>query len=103
LPVTMLALIPMFVSIFSDFGSLPGWLQAIIFAIPFSHPMFAINNMLLGQYWVVLAGIVYMTIFAIGAMMVAVTLFKRDILLTGRVSSAEKKKGIMKLLQMLKK
>ena len=92
LPITMLALIPMFISLFSDFASLPGPVQALVFAIPFSAPMFAISNITLGYYGLVVAGIVYCAIFATATMLLAVWLFKRDILLTGRVRSAEKKK-----------
>ncbi|QLH75502.1 MAG: ABC transporter permease [Methanomassiliicoccales archaeon] len=97
LPVTMLALIPMMISFFSDFEGLPSWLQAIVFAIPFSHPMFAVNNLLLDNYLVVLAGIVYMAFFAMVTMALAVSLFKKDILLTGRVRSAEGplRKGVL--------
>ena len=92
LPITMLALIPMFISLFSDFASLPGPVQVLVFAIPFSAPMFAISNITLGYYGLVVAGIVYCAIFATATMLLAVGLFKRDILLTGRVRSAEKKK-----------
>lgn len=92
LPITMLALIPMFISLFSDFASLPGPVQALVFAIPFSAPMFAISNITLGYYGLVVAGIVYCAIFATATMLLAVWLFKRDILLTGRVRSAEKKR-----------
>ena len=90
LPITMLALIPMFISLFSDFDSLPGPVQALVFAIPFSAPMFAISNITLGYYGLVMAGIVYCAIFATVTMLLSVWLFKRDILLTGRVRSAEK-------------
>jgi ABC-2 type transport system permease protein len=92
LPITMLALIPMFISLFSDFASLPGPVQALVFAIPFSAPMFAISNITLGYYGLVVAGIIYCAIFATATMLLSVWLFKRDILLTGRVRSAEKKK-----------
>jgi ABC-2 type transport system permease protein len=92
LPITMLALIPMLISLFSDFASLPGPVQALVFAIPFSTPMFAISNITLGYYWLVVAGIIYCAIFAAATMLLAVWMFKRDILLTGRVRSAEKKK-----------
>ncbi|OPY31099.1 MAG: ABC-2 family transporter protein [Methanomassiliicoccales archaeon PtaU1.Bin124] len=93
LPVTMLAIIPMLISMFSDFNSLPLFLQIAVFAIPFSHPMFAFNNIMMGNYMIVFAGIAYMAVFALAAMFIAVYLFRKDILLTGRVRSAERKKG----------
>jgi ABC-2 type transport system permease protein len=91
LPVSMLAMIPMLISLFSDFNSLPLWLQAIVFVIPFSHPMFAVNNLLLGNYVVVFAGIAYMAGFAIVMMALAVSLFKKDILLTGMIRNTNAK------------
>lgn len=105
LPVTMLALVPMMISLFSDYNSLPPVLQVLVFAIPFSHPMFAFSNMMLGNYFIVIAGIAYMTVFAIAAMFIAVTLFKKDILLTGRVKSAEKQrpKSLIGLLMNMKR
>ncbi|MFA5313897.1 MAG: ABC transporter permease [Methanomassiliicoccales archaeon] len=104
LPVTMLAMIPMLISLFSDFGSLPAWLQAIVFAIPFSHPMFAVNNLMLGDYTIVFAGIAYTAGFAIVMMAFAVALFKKDILLTGRIrNTKEKSKFQNPLWSMLRK
>jgi len=91
LPVTMLALIPMFVLMFSDFSTLPLVAQVLVFAIPFSQPIIAINSLMFGEFAIVLVGIAYQTAFAVGAMFVAVYLFKKDILLTGRVKSVEGK------------
>lgn len=89
LPVTMLALIPMFVLLFSDFDTLPLAAQVLVFAIPFSQPMIAVNALMFGQVEIVLIGIVYEIAFALAMMMIAVYLFRKDILLTGRVKSAE--------------
>ena len=41
MPITFLALIPMFIIIFTDFSTLPIGMQVFMFAIPFSHPMMA--------------------------------------------------------------
>jgi ABC-2 type transport system permease protein len=92
LPVTMLALIPMFVLMFTDFSTLPLVAQVLVFAIPFSQPIIAINSLMFGEFGIVLIGIVYQLAFALGAMFVAVYLFKKDILLTGRVKSQVSKK-----------
>ena len=91
MPITFLAMIPMFVMIFSDFGSLPFAGQVLIFAIPFSHPMMAMKNLMFGDTTLVFAGIAYMAVFCIVTMFIAITLFKKDILLTGKVNSATRK------------
>jgi ABC-2 type transport system permease protein len=92
LPITMLALIPMFVLMFADFDSLPAIGQALIFAIPFSQPTIAARALMFDNYTIVIAGIVYNAIFGLVTMFIAVKLFKMDILLTGRVKSAEQKR-----------
>ena len=94
LPITMLALIPMFVLMFTDFDSLPTIGQALIFAIPFSQPTIAARALMFDNYTIVIAGIVYNAIFGLVTMFIAVKLFKMDILLTGRVKSAEQKRRL---------
>jgi ABC-2 type transport system permease protein len=76
---------------FTDFATLPLGAQVLVFAIPFSQPIIAINSLMFGEVGIVLIGIVYQLAFALGAMFVAVYLFKKDILLTGRVKSQERK------------
>ncbi len=92
MPITFLAMIPMFVLMMKDFATLPGAVQAGLFAIPFTHPMMAMNNLMFGDYTLVVAGIVYEAVFATSMMVIAVVLFKKDILVTGR-KKREKKKG----------
>lgn len=104
LPVTMLALIPMFVLMFVDFNTLPLVGQVLVFAIPFSQPIIAMNSLMFGDVAIVLAGIAYEIVIALVTIYIAVYLFKKDILLTGRVKSAEaKKRGSTSLWTMMKK
>ncbi len=91
MPITFLALIPMFIIIFTDFNTLPTGMQVFMFAIPFSHPMMAMQNLMFGNTTLVLAGIGYEVLFCVVAMFIAVTLFKKDILLTGRIKSGRKR------------
>jgi len=91
LPVTFLAMIPMFVTMFTDFDTLPTVAKVLVFAIPFSHPMIAMRSLMFDNYALVLSGIAYTSVVAIIAMLVAVTLFKKDILLTGKVARSEEK------------
>jgi ABC-2 type transport system permease protein len=91
MPITFLALIPMFVLMMTDFNTLPTGVQVLIFAIPFSEPMMAVKSLMFNDYGIVIAGIIYQALFAGAAMLVAVKLFRKDILLTGKVKSAEKK------------
>ena len=58
-PVTMLAMIPMFVTMFTDFDTLPLALKSLLFAIPFSHPMIAPRALIFNDYPLVIGGIIY--------------------------------------------
>ncbi len=82
-PVTMLALIPMFITMFADFDTLPMALKVLTFAIPFSHPMMASRALLFDDYMLVVGGIVYVGIFAVITISIVVWIFKTDRLLTG--------------------
>ena len=93
-PVTMLAMIPMFITMFVDFDTLPLAGKALLFAIPFSHPMMASRALIFNDYWLVIAGIIYVSIFAIVMILLVVWVFKTDRLLTG--STNERWKKIMK-------
>jgi len=79
----MLALIPMFLTMFADYDTLPLAAKALVFAIPFSHPMMAPRALIFGDYAIVISGIIYVTIFAIITIAVVVWIFKTDRLLTG--------------------
>ena len=82
-PITMLALIPMFLTIFADFDTLPTALKGIVFAIPFAHPMMAPRALIFGDYMLVISGIIYVSIFALVMIAIVVWVFKTDRLLTG--------------------
>jgi len=82
-PVTMLAMIPMFVTMFTDFDTLPLVLKGLLFAIPFSHPMMASRALIFNDYAFVIGGIIYVLIFAIVTISIVVWVFKTDRLLTG--------------------
>ena len=84
-PVSVLALIPMFLVMFRDFATLPLPLKGLLFAIPFSHPMMAMRALLFDDYLLVIAGIIYVALFAVALIGVAVWIFGTDRLLTGRL------------------
>jgi len=91
-PVAMLALIPMFITMFKDFDTLPLALKGVVFGIPFSHPMMAPRALIFDDYLMVIAGIIYVAIFAILMIALNVWIFKTDRLLTG---STKKKKSFI--------
>jgi len=82
-PIVALAMIPMFITMFADYDTLPMGLKIFTFAIPFSHPMMATRALLFGDYLMVIAGIIYVSIFAIIIIAVVVWVFKTDRIITG--------------------
>lgn len=83
LPISVLAMIPMFITMFVGWDSIPLVGQAILFVIPFTHPMMAMNNLMFGNMDIVLWGIAYLLIFSLTMIYITVRLYKSDILLTG--------------------
>lgn len=85
-PVAVLVLIPMFITMFKDFDTLPLALKAIVFGIPFSHPMMAPRALLFDDYIMVFGGIIYVAIFALIMIAIVVWVFKTDKIITGTTS-----------------
>lgn len=82
-PVTMMAIFPMILTMFTDFETLPLALKILVFAIPFSHPMMASKALLFDNYILVFAGIAYVTVFAVIIIALVIWVFTTDRLITG--------------------
>jgi len=84
-PVVMMTMFPMFITMFTDVDILPFGLKALVYAIPFSHPMMATRALIFEDYMFVIGGIIYVTIFSIVMIALVVWVFKTDRLLTGTI------------------
>jgi ABC-2 type transport system permease protein len=71
--------------IYVDFNSLPIWLRAVLFAIPYSHPVLASKAVTTGDYWTAVWGIIYVSLFTIGIMYAASRLFATEKILTAKL------------------
>ncbi|MGB5925050.1 MAG: ABC transporter permease [Dehalococcoidia bacterium] len=94
-PITALAMISMFITMFKDFDTIPAVLRIFVFAIPFSHPMMAMRALMMDDYSLVIGGIAYTAVFMVIMIVVAVRIFNSDRLLTG---SVQKRVGLGKLV-----
>ena len=83
MPLSILAMIPMFIIMFTGWYGAGGAIQFITFIIPFSHPMMAMQALMYGDMTLVIGGIVYMAAFAIVTILITVRLYNSDILITG--------------------
>lgn len=90
-PITMLAMVPMFITMFFDFDTLPLVFKGLIYAVPFSHPMIATRALMYNNYLLVISGIIYVLIFAIVTISIVVWVFKTDRLLTGSTIKRKKR------------
>ena len=82
-PITLFALIPMFITMFADFTTLPLPAQIGLFLIPFTHPMIAPTQLMLNNYSLVMASLLYVGVFSAITIMIVVWVFKTDRLITG--------------------
>jgi ABC-2 type transport system permease protein len=82
-PIAILVIIPMLLTMFKDFDTLPIAIKALLFGIPFSHPMMAPRALLFGDYLLVFTGLIYVSIFALIMIFIVVWVFKTDRIVTG--------------------
>ncbi len=83
MPISILAVIPMFVTMFSSIDSLPMAVQVLLFAIPFTHPMVIMQNLMFGNTAWIVGGAVYLVLFTAVTFFVTVKIYNSDILITG--------------------
>jgi ABC-2 type transport system permease protein len=82
-PLVGVATFVMMVTMFLDFNTMPLFLRAVVFLIPFSHPMIAMKALMLDNYWLVLSGIVYSTAVTGVLVAVAARIFSTDRVIIG--------------------
>jgi ABC-2 type transport system permease protein len=91
MPIVFLVLIPYFLSFFSDINSLSLPVKIFIWAIPFSHPFLASQNILLENYRPVILGTLYMAAFFGVMVFMAARIFSTDRILTMKLKFGKKK------------
>jgi ABC-2 type transport system permease protein len=91
MPLVFLVMIPYFLSFFSDMNTLSLPVKLFVWAIPFSHPFLASQNILLGNYTSVLYGIIYMAVFFGIMVFIAARIFSTDRILTMKLKFGKKK------------
>ena len=94
-PLSILFIVPMIFTMFTDITTLPFPLSIILLAIPFTHSMLAANVTFTGNYIGAIGGIIYMLIFTITVLYIASKLFGTEKILTAKLKFRRfgKKKG----------
>jgi ABC-2 type transport system permease protein len=91
MPLIFLVMIPYFLSFFADFKTLSLPVKILVWAIPFSHPFLATQNIILGNTQALLLGIVYMFFFFLVMVVIAARIFSTDRVLTMKLKWGKKK------------
>jgi ABC-2 type transport system permease protein len=86
MPIVLLVMIPYFLLMFKDIEMFSLSMKIFLYAIPFSHPIIASKALIFQNYSLVFGGIIYMIVFAIATMYLAVRLFNTDKILTAKFS-----------------
>lgn len=81
-----LIFLPAMALMYLDINSLPMALQAVFYAIPYSHPIIASKAVVTGDYLTVVFGIVYVAVFTLIIMYVASRLFATEKILTAKLA-----------------
>lgn len=90
MPVMIAVMIPFFVTMFMDFGSMPIAAKAVMFLIPFTHSYIALTNLMSGDMIMYWGGLAYQIVFFAVCMFLAVRMFTSDKLFTMSFSSENK-------------
>jgi ABC-2 type transport system permease protein len=93
-PLSILFIVPMMFTMYTDINALPFPLSIILLAIPFTHSMLATNVSFTGNYIGALGGIAYMAIFTIVVLFIASRLFGTEKILTAKLKFQRRKKII---------
>jgi ABC-2 type transport system permease protein len=77
--------IPAMVLIYLDINTLPLAIKAVLYAIPYSHPIIASKAIVFGDYNTVIFGIIYVAAFTVVIMYIASRLFATEKILTAKL------------------
>jgi ABC-2 type transport system permease protein len=80
-------IIPAMILMFSDIEMLPPTIQWIMLAIPYTHTMLATKAAFLGNYWVMMRSILYISVFTVLVLWIAAKIFSTERIITARFTS----------------
>lgn len=90
-PLMILVLLPYILVLFLDIDSLSPIIKYIIYAIPFSHPFLASQNVFLGEYTPIIYGIIYQFIVFFVFVLIATKIFSSDKIITLKINFSRKR------------
>jgi len=94
MPLMFMVMIPYFISLFADINTLSLPVKILVLAIPFSHPFLVAQNLYLGNYGMIAAGLGYMLIVFVILVIYAARIFSTDKILTMKLRFGKKKASV---------
>ncbi len=91
MPLIFMVMIPYFISLFVDLSTISLPLKIFILIIPFSHPFLVPQNLYLGNYGMIAAGLGYMLVVFVILVIFAARVFSTDKILTMKLRLGKKK------------
>jgi ABC-2 type transport system permease protein len=91
MPLVFMVMIPYFLSLFADINTVALPIKIFILAIPFSHPFLVSQNLYLGNYGMIAAGLGYMLLVFVVLVIFAGRVFSTDKILTMKLRFGKKK------------
>ncbi len=89
-------IIPSLVLMFADIEILPYPFQMVLYAIPYTHAILASKAAFMGDYFIMVRSIAYISVFTVAVLYIAAKIFTTEKIVTARISF--KKRGAMKAL-----
>jgi ABC-2 type transport system permease protein len=94
MPLMFMVMIPYFISLFADLNTMSLPLKIFILAIPFTHPFLVSQNLYLGNYGMIAAGLGYMLLVFVVLVVFAARVFSTDKILTMKLRFGKKKPAV---------
>jgi len=91
IPLVFLILVPYFISLFADINTMSLPAKILVLAIPFSHPFFAMQNMMFGHMGMFWLGLAYNLVFVSVMLIWTTRIFATDRVLTMKLKWGKKK------------
>ncbi|MCX7831579.1 MAG: ABC transporter permease [Actinobacteria bacterium] len=93
-PIMILVLIPYLLTLFVDLTSLPKWAYLLVYLIPFTHTLQAVQNLFFSRYELILIGMGYQLVLFLALLYVIRMMFHSDRILTTRIKMGKIKIGV---------
>ena len=85
-PLNILVILPSLVLMFADIEILPPVVQAIMYAIPYTHSILASKVAFTGDYFTMLTSIGYISLFTVAILLITARIFSTEKIITARLT-----------------